>query len=123
MTTYSEFTVDYENQTNEFTSINICEQAYIDNPEILFSVDTGTDPEESKKCWDELFKDVVITCTVTYTDGTTEEKKIVIVNVIKTHGEVYEAFYHYSTGKKYERTGEETGWDTPRVYTEYILEQ
>lgn len=49
---YSEFTVDYENQTNEFTSINICEQAYIDNPEILFSVDTGTDPEESKKSWD-----------------------------------------------------------------------
>lgn len=76
LTTYSEFTVDYENQTNEFTSINICEQAYIDNPEILFSVDKGTDPEESKKCWDELFKDVVITCTVTYTDGTTEEKKL-----------------------------------------------
>lgn len=111
---YTEFTVDYDNQSNEYTTINICEKA-------KFVADSDADVNEQKKCFDELYKDVVVTCTVTYTDGTTETKNIMIVNNIRTFGEVIEEFYKYSTGKEYPRTGEEIGWDTESVFTEYIL--
>ena len=118
---YTEFTVDYENQTNEYTTINICEKSKLTNQDAITSAGSDIDVNEQKKCFDELYKDVVITCTVTYTDGTTEDKNIVVVNNIREFGEVIEEFYEYSTGKKYPRTGSESGWDKENVFIEYML--
>lgn len=80
----SSYTVDYENQHPEHIWISICGNkqlaGYYDE---LF----GEDVERARTGFEELLKDVVITCTVKFTDGTSADKEITVTPVIMTYRE------------------------------------
>lgn len=96
---YRSFTVTYDNQTNEETWIDVVDtwknwseerlQQYKDfHFDIRFDMDftdkshNSATLEKRKKVYDFLTKDMGITCTVTYEDGTTETKNIKVSNEI-----------------------------------------
>lgn len=85
---YKSFTVAYDNQINDKTCINISDTSDIWNAEKKnqyrdFNYDIcNSSLQETKKVSDFLTKDMGITCTVTYKDGSTETKNIVVSNEI-----------------------------------------
>lgn len=85
---YKSFTVAYDNQINDKTCINISDTSDIWNAEKKnqyrdFNYDIGNfSLQKTKKVLDFLTKDMGITCTVTYKDGSTETKNIVVSNEI-----------------------------------------
>ncbi len=72
---YKAFTVSYDNQTNDQTWINIC-----GNSDENWDVVLGEDKtlEEKVNGINKMMEDVVITCSVQYTDGSTSEAQITI---------------------------------------------
>lgn len=87
-TNYKSFTVSYENQNNEQTWINICGNSDKNWNELFGD---GKDSENMINGLDELMEDVLITCTVQYTDGSVGEKQITIGGGIYHPEEMSEA--------------------------------
>lgn len=78
---YKSFTVSYDKQMNEQTWINICGESD-ENWDALFGTDKSL--EERVAGIEQLVKDVIITCTVHYMDGSVDESNIMIGGGIVT---------------------------------------
>ena len=84
----SSYTVAYERQSSENTTINICGTQELSQDEITAMHSSTTDPGELAKLYDKVFKDTVITCTVTFTDGTSQKRQIGIGGAVMTYEEL-----------------------------------
>lgn len=84
----SSYTVAYDRQSSENTTINICGTQELSQDEINAMNSSTTDPEELAKLYDKVFKDTVITCTVTFTDGTSQKQQIGIGGAVMTYEEL-----------------------------------
>lgn len=82
-----EYTLDYENQKPENIVFNICGKKKMGDAYNKIFGEYRT-VEEEKAGRDELLGDIVITCTATFTDGTTASREIVMENKIMTPKEV-----------------------------------
>lgn len=67
---YKSFSVSYEEQANMHTWFNICNETLIPWEAVFEESNTL---EDQVKSYEEIVKDVLITCTVHYTDGSSEE--------------------------------------------------
>ena len=76
---YKSYTVDYEEQFNDRTWINICNETNLPW-EALFA--EGNTLQDEVNAREEMMKDVAITCTVHYIDGTTDDGTITIGGAI-----------------------------------------
>lgn len=84
LTCYTEYTVKYQHQPDDNIVVSICNEKNISDDELVFSDNV----EKQKQGMDELLKDVVITCTVKYKDGTFQSKKLLLKNEIMTIGQI-----------------------------------
>ena len=73
----SSYTVNYDKQTSDTTWINICGNHELSEAEYK-STFGEYDANKMAKMYDKLLEDVVITCTVTFKDGTTDKKDIIV---------------------------------------------
>lgn len=93
---YKSFTVKYNNQLNNKTCIDVADTSDIWSKEKLseykkFGCDIYSirgSVKKEKQVWDFLTKDLGISCTVTYKNGSTETKNIVISNEIARLSEI-----------------------------------
>lgn len=94
---YTSFTIKYGKQTNKTTSIEIVDDSdtwsreklsQYKEKDIYHMVFNSPSCEKCKEACDYLLKDLGITCTVTYKDGSTETKNIVVSNEIVRPSEV-----------------------------------
>ena len=91
ITYYTEYTLDYDRQESDATWINMVRDDIKFSDPDLPQRENKSD-EDVKKVFDELFGDVIITCTVHFTDGTSETIEIepgVIVTTATKNGEEY----------------------------------
>lgn len=102
---YKSFTVNYDDQMNDTTCINVVDTSDIWSNEKLkqykalkYNICDASLEEEKEVC-DFLTKDLGITCTVTYKDGSTETKDIVVSNDIVNISDVVED--ELCTGKEH----------------------
>lgn len=88
---YTEYTLDYDRQESDATWINMVrDDIKFSDPDLPQSENKSD--EDVKKVFDELFGDVMITCTVHFTDGTSETIEIepgVVVTTAMKNGEEY----------------------------------
>ena len=88
---YTEYTLDYDRQESDATWINMVRDDIKFSDPDLPQRENKSD-EDVKKVFDELFGDAMITCTVHFTDGTSETIEIepgVIVTTATKNGEEY----------------------------------
>ena len=76
---YKSYTVDYKEQFNDRTWINICNETNLPWETLFAESNTLEDIVNAKN---EMMKDVVITCTVHYTDGTSDSGTLTIGGAI-----------------------------------------
>lgn len=91
ITYYTEYTLDYDRQESDATWINMVRDDIKFSDPDLPQRENKSD-EDVKKVFDELFGDAMITCTVHFTDGTSETIEIepgVIVTTATKNGEEY----------------------------------
>ena len=91
ITYYTEYTLDYDRQESDATWINMVRDDIKFSDPDLPQREDKTD-EDVKKIFDEVFGDAMITCTVHFTDGTSETIEIepgVIVTTATKNGEEY----------------------------------
>ncbi|MBQ3692223.1 MAG: hypothetical protein II931_02760 [Clostridia bacterium] len=85
---YTEYTLGYDAQSNDTTCINICGEVVdshvynevfgcVENPE-------NYNPQTVADGYTDMLKDVEITCTVHYTDGTSASENIIIEGQVMT---------------------------------------
>lgn len=88
---YTEYTLDYDRQESDATWINMVrDDIKFSDPDLPQSENKSD--EDVKKVFDELFGDVMITCTVHFTDGTSEKIEIepgVVITIAMKNGEEY----------------------------------
>ena len=84
----SSYTVAYDRQSSENTTINICGTQELSQDEITAMHSSTTDPGELAKLYDKVFEDTVITCTVTFNDGTSQKRQIGIGGAVMTYEEL-----------------------------------
>ena len=77
----SEYTLDYTKQKPENVVFNICGKKNMGDAYHKIFGENNT-VEDEKAGMDELLGDIVITCTATFTDGTTASREIVMENKI-----------------------------------------
>ena len=91
ITYYTEYTLDYDRQESDATWINMVrDDIKFSDPDLPQSENKSD--EDVKKVFDELFGDVMITCTVHFTDGTSETIEIepgVVITTAMKNGEEY----------------------------------
>lgn len=80
----SSYTVAYDKQISDNTVINICGDSVLTEKEMK-ALHGSTDPQETADMYNKMFGDTVITCTVTFADGTTQEQKIGIGGAVLTY--------------------------------------
>lgn len=80
----SSYTVAYDKQISDNTVINICGDSVLTEKEIK-ALYRSADPQETADMYNKMFGDTVITCTVTFADGTTQEQKIGIGGAVLTY--------------------------------------
>lgn len=88
---YTEYTLDYDRQESDATWINMVRDDIMFSDLDLLQREDKSD-EDVKKIFDELFGNVLITCTIHFTDGTSESIEIepgVIVTTAIKNGEEY----------------------------------
>ena len=88
---YTEYTLDYDRQESDATWINMVRDDIMFSDLDLLWRENKSD-EDVEKVFDELFGDVMITCTLHFTDGTSETIEIepgVIVTTAMKNGEEY----------------------------------
>ena len=83
------YTVAYDKQTSDNTVINICGNPVLSEKDIA-ALNASSDPQKTADMYDKIFGDTVITCTVTFTDGTTQEQEIGIGGAVMTYEEIGE---------------------------------
>ncbi|MDE7310332.1 MAG: hypothetical protein K2N87_01730 [Eubacterium sp.] len=95
---YRSFTVNYDEQGNDETCIEIVDASERWEPEKIrqyqaFDYDIGSPKsiELQKEVYDFLTKDLGISCTATFRDGTTQTKNIAVSNKIVTMSELLDA--------------------------------
>ncbi len=81
---YTSFTVAGNAQTNDRTWINLCGTKPLGQENIL----AEKTPEEEAAFYNALVGDVVITCTVEYTDGSVQTAQIGLTGRTATYGEL-----------------------------------
>ena len=88
---YTEYTLDYERQESDATWINMVRDDIKFSDLDLLWRENKSD-EDVEKVFDELFGDVMITCTVHFTDETSETIEVepgVIVTTVMKNGDEY----------------------------------
>ena len=80
----SSYTVAYDKQISDNMVINICGDSVLTEKEIK-ALHRSADPQETADMYNKMFGDTVITCTVTFADGTTQEQKIGIGGAVLTY--------------------------------------
>ena len=80
----SSYTVAYDKQISDNMVINICGDSVLTEKEMK-ALYGSTDPQETADMYNKMFGDTVITCTVTFADGTTQEQKIGIGGAVLTY--------------------------------------
>ena len=80
----SSYTVAYDKQISDNTVINICGDSVLTEKEMK-ALYGSTDPQETADMYNKMFGDTVITCTVTFADGTTQEQEIGIGGAVLTY--------------------------------------
>lgn len=88
---YTEYTLDYDRQESDATWINMVRDDIKFSDPDLPQRENKSD-EDVKKVFDELFGDAMITCTVHFTDGTSETIEIepgVVITTAMKNGEEY----------------------------------
>ena len=80
----SSYTVAYDKQISDNMVINICGD-YVLTEKEMKALYGSTDPQETADMYTKMFGDTVITCTVTFADGTTQEQKIGIGGAVLTY--------------------------------------
>ena len=88
---YTEYTLDYDRQESDATWINMVrDDIQFSDLDLLWRENKSD--EDVEKVFDELFGDVMITCTVHFTDGTSETIEIepgVVITTAMKNGEEY----------------------------------
>ena len=88
---YTEYTLDYDRQESDATWINMVrDDIQFSDLDLLWRENKSD--EDVEKIFDEMFGDVMITCTVHFTDGTTETIEIepgVIVKTVRKNSDEY----------------------------------
>lgn len=87
ITYYKSITLAYEKQSDEHTWINVCGDKELSQEEFELTFGDVNDIEREAAQTAKLVDDIVITCTVHYTDGTTEDAEIVMGTTIMTSAE------------------------------------
>ena len=80
----SSYTVAYDKQISDNTVINICGDSVLTEKEMK-ALYGSADPQETADMYNKMFGDTMITCTVTFADGTTQEQKIGIGGAVLTY--------------------------------------
>lgn len=80
----SSYTVAYDKQISDNTVINICGDSVLTEKEMK-ALYRSADPQETADMYNKMFGDTVITCMVTFADGTTQEQKIGIGGAVLTY--------------------------------------
>lgn len=80
----SSYTVAYDKQISDNMVINICGDSVLTEKEMK-ALYGSADPQEKADMYNKMFGDTVITCTVTFADGTTQEQKIGIGGAVLTY--------------------------------------
>lgn len=80
----SSYTVAYDKQISDNMVINICGDSVLTEKEMK-ALYGSADPQETADMYNKMFGDTVITCTVTFADGTTQEQKIGIGGAVLTY--------------------------------------
>lgn len=80
----SSYTVAYDKQISDNTVINICGDSVLTEKEMK-ALYGSADPQETADMYNKMFGDTVITCMVTFADGTTQEQKIGIGGAVLTY--------------------------------------
>ena len=80
----SSYTVAYDKQISDNTVINICGDSVLTEKEMK-ALYGSADSQETADMYNKMFGDTVITCTVTFADGTTQEQKIGIGGAVLTY--------------------------------------
>ena len=80
----SSYTVAYDKQISDNMVINICGD-YVLTEKEMKALHGSADPQETADMYNKMFGDTVITCTVTFADGTTQEQKIGIGGAVLTY--------------------------------------
>lgn len=81
---YTSFTVDYTKQKSEHTVITVGYNSKMYSPEKSWNIysmyhsKAARTPEGLAEVYEEFYRDLDITCTVTFVDGKTATKKIVV---------------------------------------------
>lgn len=84
---YTEFTLDYDRQESETTWINMCRDGIaLSDFDLIWGEDRTL--EEMKKGYQELIDGVVITCTVNFSDGTSETAELEPGTILTTAREL-----------------------------------
>lgn len=87
---YTEYTLDYDRQESDATWINMVRDDIKFSDLDLLWRENKSD-EDVEKVFDELFGDVMITCTLHFTDGTSEtievEPGVIVTTVMKNRDE------------------------------------
>ena len=87
--TLSSYTVAYDKQTSDNTVINICGNPVLSEKDIA-ALNASSDPQKTADMYDKIFGNTIIICTVTFTDGTTQEQEIGIGGAVMTYEEMGE---------------------------------
>ena len=80
----SSYTVAYDKQISDNAVINIRGDSVLTEKEMK-ALYGSADPQETADMYNKMFGDTVITCTVTFADGTTQEQKIGIGGAVLTY--------------------------------------
>ena len=80
----SSYTVAYDKQISDNTVINICGDSVLTEKEMK-ALYGSADPQETADMYNKMFGDTVITCTVTFADGSTQEQEIGIGGAVLTY--------------------------------------
>lgn len=80
----SSYTVAYDKQISDNMVINICGDSVLTEKEMK-ALYGSADPQETADMYNKMLGDTVITCTVTFADGTTQEQKIGIGGAVLTY--------------------------------------
>lgn len=83
VTYYTEYTLDYDCQESDTTWINMCRDGVIlSNLDLIWGEDRTL--EELKKGYQELIDGVVVTCTVNFSDGTSQTAELETGTILTT---------------------------------------
>lgn len=94
MALYQSFTVAYDKQSAENTWISICNEVQMTPEDIDTLWAEERVLEDEAAVYNKLFDGVVITCTIHYTDGTSQNAQITVGSKVMTYAEAGQQSEH-----------------------------